>query len=114
MTNASNLLKRCRDLGATFTVRGERLHIQAPEPLPDGVVLSLKALKQQVLLELEREHGRNPECQVLEEWRRVSIPEWRATLQTSIEQGVCHREQYARWMLREVLLDPAYEEQDRG
>ena len=44
------------------------------------------------------------------EWRRVSIPEWRAILSTSAEQGDRKREEYARWMLSEVLLDPEYDE----
>lgn len=45
-----------------------------------------------------------------EEWRRVSIPDWRRILRESIEQGDKKREEYARWMLREILLDPGYTE----
>jgi len=47
---------------------------------------------------------------VLEKWRRVSTPDWRCTLQESIAQGDSDREKYARWMLRDILLDPEYEE----
>ncbi len=46
---------------------------------------------------------------MLWEWRRVSIPEWRRILQFSVDQGDSSREKYARWMLREILLDPEYE-----
>ena len=53
---------------------------------------------------------RMPHQFMLREWRRVSIPRWRDILQESIERGDASREEYARWMLREVLLDPEYEE----
>ena len=49
---------------------------------------------------------------MLWEWRRVSIPEWQRILQESIAVGDQRREAYARWMLREVLLDPDYQEVD--
>jgi hypothetical protein len=49
---------------------------------------------------------------MLWEWRRVSIPEWRRILQESIAQQDRRRADYARWMLREVLLDPDYQEPD--
>ena len=45
---------------------------------------------------------------MLWEWRRVSIPRWRCILQESIDQGDSRREEYARWMLEEILLDPEY------
>ena len=68
------------------------------------------------LNELFTEAGRQPaskedlEPWMLWEWRRVSIPEWQRTLEESIDKGDVRREEYARWMLREVLLDPDYEE----
>jgi hypothetical protein len=68
------------------------------------------------LRELFEEAGRKPapeeglEPLMLWEWRRVSIPEWRRILQESIDDGDQQREDYARWMLREILLDPDYEE----
>jgi hypothetical protein len=43
---------------------------------------------------------------LLEEWQRVSIPEWQRILQESIAGGDKRREEYARWMLKEVLQDP--------
>jgi hypothetical protein len=51
-----------------------------------------------------------PDDPLLEEWRRVSIPQWWRILQESIQQGDSRREEYARWMLQEVLLDPDYVE----
>jgi hypothetical protein len=42
---------------------------------------------------------------LLEGWRRVSIPEWQRILQESIAGGDKRREEYARWMLKEILQD---------
>ena len=47
---------------------------------------------------------------MLWEWRRQSIPQWRDILNQSIHSSDGRREQYARWMLRDILLDPDYEE----
>ena len=47
---------------------------------------------------------------VLWEWRRVSIPDWQMILRESKDRGDTGGEDYARWMLREVLLDPDYDE----
>jgi hypothetical protein len=49
---------------------------------------------------------------MLWEWRRVSIPEWRRILHESIAKQDRRATDYARWMLREVLLDPGYQEPD--
>jgi hypothetical protein len=43
----------------------------------------------------------------------MSLPQWRDILRTSLEIGDKAREEYARWMLREVLLDPDYHEEER-
>ena len=56
------------------------------------------------------EHYEVGDCRPLREWRRSSIPEWRSTLKTSIQSGDRIREEYARRMLREILLDPDYPE----
>ena len=48
----------------------------------------------------------------LEEWFRVSIPDWRRILLESIGNGDNGRAEYARWMLRDILQDPDYEEPD--
>jgi hypothetical protein len=46
------------------------------------------------------------------QWRGVSIPQWRGILVESQERGDDRRQQYARWMLRDVLEDPGYTEDD--
>jgi len=45
---------------------------------------------------------------MLTEWRRVSIPTWQRILQESITTNNKSREEYARWMLKDVLEDPDY------
>ena len=68
------------------------------------------------LKDLLEEAGRKPgpdsgiEPLMLWHWRRASIPEWQRILRDSVAQGDTRREEYARWMLREILLDPDYEE----
>ena len=68
------------------------------------------------LADLLQMAGREPtadqdlEPWMLWEWRRVSIPDWQRILQDSLNQGDSRREQYARWMLRDILLDPYYQE----
>ena len=68
------------------------------------------------LEELFATAGREPEVQegmepwMLWEWRRVSIPLWRNILEESVSKADASREAYARWMLREILLDPEYQE----
>jgi len=47
---------------------------------------------------------------VMEEWRRTSIPAWRGKLKAAMKEGRKGDEEYARWMLREVLLDPEHQE----
>ena len=53
--------------------------------------------------------GEGLEPWMLWEWRRVGIPEWQRILRESQCQGDTRREEYARWMLREILLDPDYQ-----
>jgi len=45
-------------------------------------------------------------------WREINIPAWRRILQESITEGDRRRENYARWMLREVLKDSEYKEEE--
>ena len=101
------LLERCRELGATLTPVDNRVIIKAPQPLPEDVIAALKESKPQLLAELRRQQY---ECWVLEEWRRTSIPSWRNILIEIIEKHDDKREEYARWMLREMLDDPDYKE----
>ena len=68
------------------------------------------------LTELFNQAGRQPtlgeglEPWMLWEWRRISTPDWQRILQESIDRRDTRREAYARWMLKEILLDPEYEE----
>ena len=68
----------------------------------------LQRLLAQASLEPGRGEGFEPWA--LWEWRRVSIPPWRQILVKSIADGDWRREEYSRWMLWEVLLDPDYDE----
>ena len=58
----------------------------------------------------EPTNGEGLEPWMLWEWRRVSIPGWRRILRQSVDEGDNEREEYARWMLLEILMDPEYEE----
>lgn len=61
-------------------------------------------------VELKRQLKSEAECWLLEEWYRISLPEWRRILNKRIEGQDKKREEYARWMLKEILDDPEYEE----
>jgi hypothetical protein len=103
-------MEECKNLGATFTPFDDRLRIKAPQPLPDELMADLKQAKSEILAELRHGRRKQAECWMLEEWRRISLPEWRRKLKESIESNNASREEYARWMLREVLDDPEYKE----
>ncbi len=111
MNDVTALLVRCRSLGATLTPLRDRLRIHAPKPLPDDVVTDLREAKAQVLTELKWQLAKEAECWLLEEWRKVSIPKWRRILRENVHKQDRNREEYARWMLREVLEDPEYMEE---
>ena len=110
MSDVAALLAQCRGLGAIFIPMGDRLRVRAPDPLPENLIVALREVKPQVLVELNRQGREDFHCWVLEEWRRCSIPSWRRILRESIAQGDSKREEYALWMLREVLIDPEYKE----
>lgn len=61
-------------------------------------------------VELKRQLKSEAECWLLEEWRRISLPEWRRILQESIDSHDTKREEYARYILREILEDSEYVE----
>lgn len=110
MKDVRTLLEQCRNLGVTFIPLEDRLRIKAPRPLPDGLMTDLKQAKYEILVELKHGLKEQSDCWMLEEWRRLSLPEWRTILQESIDSKNTSREEYARWMLREVLEDPEYME----
>jgi hypothetical protein len=110
MTGIWDLLEECRDLGVKLTAVNDQLKVQASKPLPDNLIAALKESKEKVLAEIQRRNQNASKCWALEEWRRLSIPGWRRILKESIEQKDTERENYAREMLRDILEDPDYEE----
>jgi hypothetical protein len=106
MRDITALIEMCRGLGATLTPLEGRLKIQAPSPLPEDIIAELRLAKNEILTELRYRLRKESECWLLEEWRRISIPEWRRILRESIESGDRKREDYARWMLADILQDP--------
>ena len=107
MSNVEALVHEAKALGAKFEISGDRIKVAAPRPLPSILMEKLRERKPDVLEFLQLEF----EPWALREWRRVSIPEWREILAKSVDANESRREDYARWMLREVLLDAQYEEQ---
>ncbi len=111
MTDIKELFEKCRSMGATFILTdNERIKVKAPSPLPDEVMDKLREAKPQLLHEIQIQGIREHENWILEEWRRLSIPHWRRILKASIETENKKREEYARWMLREILQDEEYRE----
>ena len=106
MSDIGALVYEAKALGAEFEIRGDRVKVAAPRPLPSTLVAKLKERKPDLLEFLQLEF----EPWALREWRRLSIPEWREILREAIGTSDLKREEYARWMLREVLLDPQYAE----
>ncbi len=106
MKHVTALLEQCRILGAKITPLEGRLKIEAATPLPDDLIAELKVAKSEILAELKHQLRKESECWILEEWRRISIPEWRKILRECIKTGDRKREDYARWMLLEILQDP--------
>ncbi len=106
MSDVKALVDEARALGAHFVVTGGKVKVGAPAPLPSELVTKLRQHRTELVEYLKLDF----EPSVLREWRRVSIPEWRRILDESIQAKESRREDYARWMLREVLLDPEYEQ----
>ncbi|MFC1935652.1 hypothetical protein ACFLX9_02690 [Chloroflexota bacterium] len=104
---AKVIIERLNELGVTVALSGERLRLEPGSRVPSHLVEVLRQHKSEVVAYLRRQPI---ECWVLAEWRRRSIPQWRRILQESADQGDAKRQSYARWMLREVLLDPEYTE----
>lgn len=49
---------------------------------------------------------------LLESWRKSAIPTWRRIIKESRETGDKTREEYAHWMLVDILEDPEYKEDE--
>jgi hypothetical protein len=85
--------------------------MKAAQPPPAELLSAIKEFKREILAELKCRLRKEAQCWALEEWRRISLPEWRHILQESIKGKNKDREEYARWMLKEILEDLDYKEQ---
>lgn len=110
MSQVDDLIRRCQELGIQLIPCGDKLKIRAAEPPPEELLIAIREAKSKVLAELKHRQHKEVECWALEEWRKTSLPSWRRILRESIEANDRRREEYARWMLREVLEDPDYKE----
>jgi hypothetical protein len=111
MSQVDQIIRRCQELGVQLIPSGDKLKMKATQPPPAELLSAIKEFKREILAELKCRLRKEAQCWALEEWRRISLPEWRRILQESIEEKDKKREEYARWMLREVLEDPGYKEQ---
>ncbi len=109
LTDARALIEQCQALGATLVLLDGRVRVRVMQRLPDDIVAAFREAKSEVLAELQPRFRGTSRCWVLEEWRRVSIPDWRCRLRESVENGTRKRVEYALWMLREVLEDDEYQ-----
>lgn len=105
---AEAVLDRARELGVALRLLdGARLECRSSSPIPSDLLEELRLHKAEVLDYLRQKAPVSEfEPWVLAEWRRVSRPQWRNVLRESIAKGDKEREEYARWMLTEVLIDP--------
>ena len=104
------LIRVCSARGATLIPDGLQLRVQGWSRLDSKSREALRSRKSEVLGYLRQKYGVEPHP--LSEWRQAGIPEWRGILQESINDGDRKREEYARWMLREILLDSQYREHE--
>ena len=99
------LLEEARAAGLKVWSQGDKLVIRGPKVAEPLALLLIE--HKSLVLPLVRE----PLVPwMVQEWRRVSIPDWRRILAESTARGDKGRVEYARWMLREVLLDSEYDD----
>lgn len=84
--------------------------MRANQPPPAELLKAIKEAKQKVIDELRNRQRQDAANWLLQEWRKTSLPSWRRILRESIAVNDKRREEYARWMLKEILEDPEYEE----
>lgn len=117
--NIPELLEALKTYGISVTVNGDRIRLVPGSRVPLDLAEVVREHKAEVMNYLLRQETCPPmpsytydpkECWPLQEWRRVSIPDWRRILHEAIDRKNAGREEYARWMLREILLDPEYQE----
>ena len=115
--NVEQLLDRLRRHGVAVSFSGGKIRLVPGSRVPAYLVARLQDKKAAVCnyFLARHDHFGTSEtethgCLPLELWRRLSLPEWRENLRQSTESGDKNQEEYARWMLREILLDPQYRE----
>jgi len=112
MNDTQSLIRKCQDLGATLILKNNGVRVEAPKPLPDEFIYELRQSKKEIMAVLKKNHRQEADNWILEEWRKTSLPQWRRILKESIENKTKRREEYARWMLKEILQDPEYREEE--
>ena len=113
--NVEQLLDRLRRHGVVVSVSGGQIRLVPGSRVPGNLVAQLQDNKSAVRDYIFAQSAHSapktwPDCWPLELWRRTSLPEWRENLSESVKSGDKSNEEYARWMLREILLDPQYRE----
>ena len=103
--DALQLLTDLRRRGVEFRSEGDFLLYRPQEALTPQDVDLLRQHKTELLGYLRQQVRPDSVAEpwILQEWRRISIHQWQDILRESIRQGDKEREEYARWMLREVL-----------
>jgi hypothetical protein len=110
MNEVAELIKRCRDLNVELTPVYDTLKLSGAKPLPDDLVAALIKSKSGVMAELRHQVHQEVERWMLEEWRKINLPAWRRILKESIQNNDRKREEYARYMLKDILEDQDYKE----
>jgi hypothetical protein len=110
--DAEIILKNVQQLGVTLTLVGNKIRYTPKSQITSELLEELKEHRSEILSKLRQEQNTTVQCWILEEWRQTSLPSWRRILKESVEQNNKNREEYARWMLKEVLEDPEYKEND--
>ena len=72
MNNISELLDKCRSLGATLTPVQGTLRVRAPQPLPSDIIDELREAKPQIIAELSRQAKDEFDCWVLQPMLRTA------------------------------------------
>ena len=106
-----SLLGEAEGYGVSFKLENNRVFVKVPKQLPSDFMQELRNRKTEIHDFLQKKQRRiEADNWALNEWRKTSLPAWRRILKESIEAQDKHRENYARWMLREVLEDEEYRE----
>jgi len=100
--DATVVLECLSALGVTITPRPNgNLWLEPASKIPPALLELVRQHKVEVIAYLERHDSRDDMAEpwILQEWRRVSIPQWRDILQQSLVRGGKKRESYARWWM---------------